>query len=442
MKPSRDTLIYINLVLLAILAGIGVIIVAWNVFQVIVSVLILLLVAMLVAFLLGGVVGWLQGRGLPRGLAVVLIYLALIGILFGFSDLILVPLAGQLVALAKHLPGDVKQLRHVVTAVDAYFRAHSINIKLETFEQQALGNAQHIGKQILSNTLTIVLGASQVVVDILAVLVISLYLLIDGPRLRHNILRILPEGGRNQALFGEAILRTVIGSYIRGQLLLALIIGLMAAGGTFLLGVEYPLVIGLVAGFFELVPMLGPIAGALPAIGIAWFQSGWQFALAVVVLFIIIQQLEAHVIAPRVMGHAVGVHPIVAILAVLLGIELDGIVGAFIAVPVAGIIYVIAQAVYAQVTGNQHVVTMVRRPPFYVRYFQRFRPRHPAEGVVNEPLTMTIEAPTEQLAEITRERDLLAKEFARAEEDVADAETENGRSAETSAEEARQETGS
>ncbi|HEX6510620.1 MAG TPA: AI-2E family transporter, partial [Chloroflexota bacterium] len=268
---------------------------------------------------------------------------------------------------------------------------------------------------VLGNTLTIVQTISHIIIDILAVIVISLYLLIDGPRIRHNILRVVPDSQRNRVLFIDATLRTVVGGYVRGQLLLALTIGLMASAGCFLLGVRYPLVIGLIAGFFELVPMLGPILGAVPAIGIAAFQS-WQLAVATVILFIVIQQLEAHIIAPRIMGHAVGVHPIVAILAVLLGAELDGVLGALVAVPVAGIVYVLAQAAYSRLTDQHQVVTVVRRRPAYVRLYRWFVGRNAVRGTPEEEeVTVTVEAPSDQLAGIVHERDVLAEEYELAE---------------------------
>jgi len=186
----------------------------------------------------------------------------------------------------------------------------------------------------------------------------------------------------------------------------------MAGAGSFALGVQYPLVIGLLAGIFELVPMLGPILGAVPAIGIAAFQS-WQLAVAVVVLFIVIQQIESQLIAPRIMGHAVGVHPVVAILAVLMGAELDGIFGALVAVPISGLVYVAVQAVYSQLAGEPQLVTVVRKRPFYVRVFRRVR-RSTVQTEVKqegENVEVTVEAPSDQLAEIAHSRDVLAEQF-------------------------------
>ena len=416
MQQHRDLLINLNLLLIAIIAGAVVLYIGWRILEVAFPVLILLLAAMVLAFLLDPLVARLQATGLPRGLAVLAVYLGLLASIFGLGSLLIVPLTGQIEGLIKHLPQERQHLQHLVGNADVFLRKRGINVNLQSLQNQGLNKATQVGSQLLTHTLDIVQTLARIVIDILAIIVISLYLLIDGPRLRHNILRTIPERTRGNVLFVEAAVRTVVGAYVRGQLILALIIGLMAATGCFLLGVHYPLVIGLAAGFFELVPMLGPILGALPAVGIAAFQS-WQLAVATVVLFIVIQQLEAHLIAPRVMGHAVGVHPIVAILAVLLGVELDGILGALVAVPVAGIVYVIAQALYSHVTGHVQTVTVVQRRPMYARVWRRLRGIPHATEVVesDETIQVTVEAPSDQLAGIVRERDVLAEQFELAE---------------------------
>jgi predicted PurR-regulated permease PerM len=416
MNQYRDRLINLNLLLLAIIGSALVIYIGWRVFEVIFSVLILLLAAMVLAFLLDPLVARLQATGLPRGLSVLGVYLVLLALIFGLGGLLIVPLTGQIQALARNLPSESNQLGHELTRLNAFFKSHNIPIDLQSLKTQGLSKATQVGTQLLSHTLDIVQTVARIVIDILAIIVISAYLLIDGPRLRHNILRIIPENSRKNVLFVEAAVRVVVGSYVRGQLLLALIIGVMAAAGCFLLGVKYPLVLGLAAGFFELVPMLGPILGALPAIGVAAFQS-WQLAVATAILYIVIQQLEAHIIAPRVMGHAVGVHPVVAILAVLLGVQLDGILGALVAVPVAGIVYVISQAIYSNITGQHQLVTVVQRRPLYIRLYRWIRglPARTGAEEKDASITVTVEAPSDQLAGIVHEAEIMAEQFAEAE---------------------------
>jgi hypothetical protein len=168
-------------------------------------------------------------------------------------------------------------------------------------------------------------------------------------------LRLLPAATREKWFFVEATLNRVLGGYLRGQILVALTVGIAAGAGCALLGVHYALVIGLLAFLFEFIPIVGPVLGMIPAVLIALFQSP-GLALWVVIYFILLQQVETHVIVPRVSGHAVGLHPLGVLLALLAGVELGGIGGALLAVPVAGVLYVIAMALYSDATKQTEML--------------------------------------------------------------------------------------
>ncbi|MBU4332000.1 AI-2E family transporter, partial [Patescibacteria group bacterium] len=125
-----------------------------------------------------------------------------------------------------------------------------------------------------------------------------------------------------------------IGSWLRGQVILMIIIGILSYIGLLILGVRYALLLALFAGLMEIIPYIGPIFGAVPAVFIALTQSPIK-GLLVIVLYLIIQQLENNLIVPKIMKRAVGLNPIVVILVILIGGKIAGIVGALIAVPVA-----------------------------------------------------------------------------------------------------------
>jgi predicted PurR-regulated permease PerM len=152
---------------------------------------------------------------------------------------------------------------------------------------------------------------------------------------------------------------------------MALIIGVSAGLGCFLLGVPYPAVIGLFAFFFELIPMVGPVLGSLPAILIAAFQP-FPLVLWVALFFAVMQLAENNLLAPRISGHAVGLHPAVAVIALLVGAEIAGIWGALFAVPMVAVASVLLSAIWKSAHGQPVVVkrgTMtfklprLRRPP-------------------------------------------------------------------------------
>jgi predicted PurR-regulated permease PerM len=135
-----------------------------------------------------------------------------------------------------------------------------------------------------------------------------------------------------------------LGYWLRGQLLLSLIIFCLTYIGLTILGVKYALILALIAGIFEIVPFLGPIISAIPGIFFAFTIQGFGTAIWVVLLYFIIQQLENNLIVPKVMGKSTGLNPLVVILAILVGARLGGIVGALLAVPVATAISVYVES--------------------------------------------------------------------------------------------------
>jgi len=139
----------------------------------------------------------------------------------------------------------------------------------------------------------------------------------------------------------------VFGAYVRSQVIVALSLFVMVSVALTIIGVPFALFLGAFAGLVELVPMIGPFAGAIPALLLA-APLGGSALLWTAVAFLVIQQLESNVLLPRLVGHAVGLHPIAAILALLAGFEVGGIVGALFAVPIAGLIWVfVGTAVFA-----------------------------------------------------------------------------------------------
>ena len=186
--------------------------------------------------------------------------------------------------------------------------------------------------------------------DTILVLVISFYLLLDGPRLRLAAVRLVPPVHRGKVLFVEESLGRVLGGYLRGQLLMALTLAVIVGIVMQVLGMPYVLVLAVLAGVFELVPMLGPILSALPALAVAVFQP-FPTIIWVLIAFFAIQQFESNILAPRITAHAVGLHPLGAIFALMAGFELGGPIGAVFAVPVAGFLWVLVSTISQRTIG-------------------------------------------------------------------------------------------
>jgi predicted PurR-regulated permease PerM len=183
------------------------------------------------------------------------------------------------------------------------------------------------------------------ILNVVIVFVIGFYLLRDGLALRGRLRQALPVHYRGRYDFAVDALSFVVGGYVRAQVTMAVIIGTLAGVGTWLLGVPYPVVIGITVGLLELIPIVGALLGSLLAIAIALFTSV-DLALAVIGYFIVIHFLEAYVLGPRITGVRVNLHPLMALLAMLVGIELAGLLGALFAVPIAGLANVFVRAFY------------------------------------------------------------------------------------------------
>jgi predicted PurR-regulated permease PerM len=291
------------------------------------------LLAIVVAFILAPVVTRIERRTHRRAPAVVITFLLVLILLIGLLALVAAPLVTESSKLADKIPQYVEQLQSTApVTVLGYQVPDEIRVQL--------GNiAGSVGGAIAGQAVAIIVGLVSGVVDLFLVLIIALYLLLDARRIRTAGLRLMPTHQRERIESVETEVVRVFGAYLRGQLLLALMVGVAATAALLLLGVPYALVLGVFAGLAELIPMLGPILGAVPAVLVAIFQP-FPLVLWVVLAFIVIQQLESNLLVPRISGHAVGLHPLAAMLALLVGFEVAGVVGALFAVPLAGIVWV------------------------------------------------------------------------------------------------------
>jgi predicted PurR-regulated permease PerM len=337
------------------LVAVSLVVLTWAAAQVlghVLRILVLVLLATVLAYALEPAISSAQ-RYLPRLWAALGLYL----LVFGAAALLIYlfghQLGTQATQLARQLPGyiDAAGVR-----LEDLLVANGIPVAQHRSVSGAVtGYLQGSFKDLLQTSVNLVALIAGSAVDGIVVLVMAFYFMIDGHRMGDLAVRLFPPLHRDKAQFVRAAVGQVLGSYIRGQLTLAAIIGVAAGLGSWALGVRYPLVIGVLAFIFELVPMLGPILSAVPAVIIALFQP-WPLVVYVIAYFIVIQMLENHILAPRISGHAVGLHPVAALLALLAGADLFGIWGALFAVPFVGIAAVLATALYKAWRGQPIVV--------------------------------------------------------------------------------------
>ena len=271
-------------------------------------------------------------RRLPRWAAILVIYLVLIGALVGVGLLTIPPLVQQGQDLAAALPSLTERAQNWL--VDNGILSKPISVR-EAVEQAPVNGTNAVGT---------VLGAIWGVVGglfgFVTILILAFYFLVDSRNIVRAFLRLFPYADRTRVEDACHRVVTKVSAWLGGQLLLGFIIGTTAAIGLGLMGVPYSMVLALIAGIGEMIPIVGPLLAAIPAVLVALSVSP-TLALGVLVFFVVQQQFENHVLVPKVMERQVGVSAVIVIVALLIGGTLLGIMGAILAVPTAAILQVL-----------------------------------------------------------------------------------------------------
>ncbi len=313
------------------------------------GVLLLVIVASLVALLLNPFVSLLRRR-VPRGPAVGLVFVFLVLVLGGCGALAANPIADQASSLQDNVPSYVDGANDALEDFQGFLDDRGIDVEIVAQGRTAL---QTIGDQIGGGTGDIVRISRELLalavegsLALILIVVLAVYMLLYGERIGAGVRRIVPTGdGSAEDDFPTRIQQAVLG-YVRGQLLFSLIMGVSAgvmlwilgSVGIFPDGKTYALAFGIFFAFAELIPYVGPAIGAAPPLLIAAFGPEPIDTLWLAIAFTLLQQLEGHVVAPNVFGAALRINPILVILALLMGNQLFGFVGAFIALPIAAML--------------------------------------------------------------------------------------------------------
>lgn len=302
------------------------------------QVIFILFVAIVIGTVIRPVVNWLNRRGLSRLMGAILVYILLFALLIGFLLLLFPLIVKQGTTIAAEVPGYYQILRE--------WMVNSLNqliARLGEFLPAALPGLQPIqqtGPQVLASA-ELVFGytasAIKVIFIAVAILLLTYHWTLDGPQNIQSFLLFVPKSHRENIYELVSAMETKVGFFIAGQSVLCLAIGIMALIIYLIVGLPNALVLALVAGTMEAVPMIGPFLGAIPAAVIALSISPIKLVW-VIVGTLIIQQLENNLLIPRIMRKAVGVNPFVSLLAIFAFSSLFGIAGALMAIPIAAII--------------------------------------------------------------------------------------------------------
>lgn len=320
----------------------------------------MLLIAAILSYLLEPIINFIDQRtAIRRGLIIALVYLVLaVALIAGFSALGFASYQqiANLITLTPGLIQDIGQtISTFVTRTEPFgfgpFTIEPTIVPWDRVTEQLLGFLDPVLSQSTAIVSRFATSTARTAFNIVFIFIISLYLAIDLPHLGNHIMSVAQQPGYRadaERLLPE--LSRVWRAYLRGQIILGLVIFLVVWIGLTLLGVQNSLALGLLAGLLEFVPTVGPVFSAAVAIVVALFQPSnylgvqpWQFALLVLGLMVIIQQLENNLLVPRIVGGALDLHPILVIVGVFMGAALAGILGAILAAPVVASLKVLGR---------------------------------------------------------------------------------------------------
>ncbi len=283
--------------------------------------------------------------GMPLLWAIVVVY-TVIFVLIAFTAAVVVPaLVNDVQSLAASMPGLVENAQKTLSDPANPVVRHLppvVRKTLESLPPQLAKFAETYAGEAASRLLGIVLSIVAVVATVVVIPVLSVYLMIEAPQFIDSFVERLPPKARAKTTAIVRDLDAALGGFIRGQLLVGATIGACITIALLILHVRYAVLIGVLAGLFDIIPYVGAIVGFVPSVGLALANDGWQHALVVAAVFIAIFQAEGHFIAPKIVSDSVGLSPLMVIVAILVGGELLGIGGMFLAVPVAAVIRVFA----------------------------------------------------------------------------------------------------
>ena len=294
---------------------------------------------------------------LPRGVAVALIYLAILA-LVGTLAFSLAPVIGpQLVGFDETLPNAVSEISLWIGGIESELRRVGFRGNIEQIAQpEALAQqAATVGSTLVQQSLGIASGIATLLIDSVFVLILSYYITLDGPRIAARILRTLPESRRDDTVRFFQIVNHTFGGFLRAQLIQGFIYGLATAVAMSALGLNYVALASVIAAIIVLVPIVGSVLGVIPPLVIAIIDRP-ESVLLLLLLLAVVQQVLFNMVMPRLMGRIVGLHPLLVFAAILVGATVAGGWGILFGIPIAGVVASVLQFVYGRATGDPAAV--------------------------------------------------------------------------------------
>lgn len=297
-----------------------------------------LILAIILVYIFNPLVERLARRKVPRVVGGCFSYVLFGGLVVLVGFLVLPVVTSQATELGDRLPELTERLSGWVADVGDRFGVPISATQLESVVDEIQAwlqdpSNQEVILEGIGQVGEIALGVVEIVLLVLLAPVLALYILMDAPGLRRAAVGLVPEDMREEVIHVSNTVAKAIGGFVRGQLLVALIVGLLSSLGLLVLDLPFWLIVGLIAGFLNIIPFVGPWVGGILGVMTALVAGEVGKAVWVAVIFAIIQQLDNHLISPVILRYTVKLHPVMIILALLAGGSIGGLFGVLIAVP-------------------------------------------------------------------------------------------------------------
>lgn len=305
------------------------------------EIVIMVLIAILFAALIDPFADWFAKRKVPRALAVLIVYLLIVALVLLIGFWFVPIIGGQFVQLFESISSSDGFLFQSLDRVQSFTAQYGLQENVRS----ALQGLQNSISSSIASIFTTVRGVFGGIAALFVILVLTFYMVVEEAAARRLFKNLAPE--EYQPFLSQlfARMQNKVGAWLRAQMLLGLIIGAAVYIGLSLLGVHYALLLAILAGVLEFVPYIGPVMSIVPAIIISAAQSP-MLAVFVLVLYLVIQQIENHLLVPKVMQRVTGLNPVVSIIALLLGIKLGGFVGAVLSIPIVAMASVALEDIF------------------------------------------------------------------------------------------------
>ena len=359
MSASDDRAFIERSLRLAIIAA-AVLAVAMGVLWVLKGALTPLVAALVIAYLFDPLIDGFEARGVARR-AAILIVLAGMGVFFLAVAFFLIPtMQREITALSANLPSALGDgLARLAPRLEEQFGItlpHSIRQAVEEFRAGELQIPLEAVRGLLERLLRGVTGTVGALVSLVLIPVLAYYLLVEFDRIRLAVLDLVPRAYQERVVVQATRVNALVSGFIRGQLTVCLVLGVLYALGFAMIGIDLAVVIGVVSGLLAIIPYVGGAVAIAAAAGMALLEFGVDVHLALVIgWYLLVQGLEGFVLTPKIVGGSLGMHPVTVIVALLIGGDLLGFLGLLIAVPLAAVVQVFLQ----------DLVAMYRQSPLY-----------------------------------------------------------------------------